>query len=460
MKTIPSPKSLPFIGTTLSILANGGPSKLHLYVDKRHKELGPIYREKLGPVSAIFVSDGDYMRKIFALEGKYPKHIIPESWMLYNEKYNCKRGLLFMENEEWFNYRKIMNNSMLKIGEDKYVRESIYVAENLIENWKSDSVVENLEKQLYKWSLEVMIAILLGTENYSRNKFILSPFVENLSQKTHRIFIESATLSLLPVQIVAKLNFPVWKRFVAAANSAMEQGREIVEKLMDMNEKNPIPGGLLQELSIKIKKKEDLIRIVIDLILAAGDTTAYTMLWSLYLLSKNETTQKEIYNEIIKEDDNNNNNTQNVFNLPLLKGCLRETLRLYPVAPFITRFMPEDTILNDYKINANELVLLSLYSSGRNEKYFPDSKSFYPQRWLRCGDKYKGVTNPTASLPFAMGSRSCIGKKIAETQILIALSTILKNYEVRLENDKEINMVLHLISVPAEPIKIMLKSRK
>ena len=72
----------------------------------------------------------------------------------------------------------------------------------------------------------VMIAILLGTENYSRNKFTLSPFVENLSQKTHRIFIESATLSLLPVQIVAKLNFPVWKRFVAAANSAMEQGNK------------------------------------------------------------------------------------------------------------------------------------------------------------------------------------------------------------------------------------------
>lgn len=115
-KIIPEVEGLPVFGTIFSILAAGGPSKLHLYVDKRHKKLGelkkifsgnfcikfsffwsgPIYREKIGPVSGVFISDGDYMRKIYSLEGKYPKHIIPEAWMIYNEIYECKRGLLFM----------------------------------------------------------------------------------------------------------------------------------------------------------------------------------------------------------------------------------------------------------------------------------------------------------------------------------------------------------------------------
>lgn len=118
MKPIPAPKKFLFFGSMLSVIAAGGAPKLHLYVDKRHKELGeciiqfinneiekfyslesvtgPIYREKIGPVSGVFVADGDYMRKIFASEGQYPKHIVPEAWLVYNQIYGCKRGLLFM----------------------------------------------------------------------------------------------------------------------------------------------------------------------------------------------------------------------------------------------------------------------------------------------------------------------------------------------------------------------------
>lgn len=67
---------------------------------------------------------------------------------------------------------------------------------------------------------------------------------------------------------------------------------------------------------------------------------------------------------------------------------------------------------------------MSLYSSGRNDKYFPNPDAFQPDRWLRSTKGYKGVTNPNASLPFAMGARSCIGKKIAETQILVTISKV------------------------------------
>lgn len=93
---IPSPKGLPVIGTTLDLLAAGSAPRLHEYIDKRHQELGPVFREKIGPVSAVFVSDPMEMRSIFNQEGKYPKHILPEAWTLYNRMYNCERGIFFM----------------------------------------------------------------------------------------------------------------------------------------------------------------------------------------------------------------------------------------------------------------------------------------------------------------------------------------------------------------------------
>ncbi|KAK6637987.1 hypothetical protein RUM44_008411 [Polyplax serrata] len=456
MKPIPSPRSLPVVGTMLSILASGGAPKLHLYVDKRHKELGHIYREKIGPVSGVFISDGNYMRKIFALEGKYPRHIVPEAWLLYNATYNCRRGLLFMDGEEWFHFRKAMNNLMLKVKQEEFYTAALVAAENLIETWGREPVVTNLEKQLYKWSLEVIAAVLLGSENYNNYKTEVKPLIDQLSETVHQVFVESASLSLLPVKMVAKLNLPVWKRFVKAAGSTVEQGKVIVEtllaKLDEIDAKNKC--GLLSEMMSAQLNVEDLKRIVIDLILAAGDTTAHTTQWLLHLLSMNLTTQNKIYREIQTSEG------LEVLNNPLLKGTLKETLRLFPVAPFITRFMPEDVVLDEYQIKANELVLMSLYSSGRNPEYFPQPDAFLPDRWLRGDTGYQGVSNPNASLPFAFGLRSCVGKKIAETQILVTLSKILQHFEVQPRKQHLVDIALHLITVPAEPIELILQRRK
>lgn len=73
---VPSPKGLPIIGTTLSLIISGSTPKLHWYVDKRHKELGSIYKENIGPVKAVFLSDPVDMRAVFAQEGKHNKKIM------------------------------------------------------------------------------------------------------------------------------------------------------------------------------------------------------------------------------------------------------------------------------------------------------------------------------------------------------------------------------------------------
>lgn len=92
----PEPRGLPLVGTTLFFLAAGGAYKLHEYVDKRHQQLGPVYREKIGPVRGVFVKSANEFRRIFRLEGITPHHFLPESWILYNELRRQRRGLLFM----------------------------------------------------------------------------------------------------------------------------------------------------------------------------------------------------------------------------------------------------------------------------------------------------------------------------------------------------------------------------
>ncbi|XP_046681639.1 sterol 26-hydroxylase, mitochondrial-like [Homalodisca vitripennis] len=101
---------------------------------------------------------------------------------------------------------------------------------------------------------------------------------------------------------------------------------------------------------------------------------------------------------------------------------------------------------------------MSLYTSGRSEQNFPDAERFWPTRWLRNeAGKYPGVTEATASLPFAMGGRACIGRKVADTLMSLTLAQILSQFHVNIK--KEIEMVLMLVPVPAEPVTLYLSKR-
>lgn len=85
------------MGMLVSLLEEGH-AKLHQYVDKQHRELGGVFQDQIAPntESIIFVADPIEMRHTFGLEGKYPKHVVPEAWMVYNQAYGCQRGLFFM----------------------------------------------------------------------------------------------------------------------------------------------------------------------------------------------------------------------------------------------------------------------------------------------------------------------------------------------------------------------------
>lgn len=68
---------------------------------------------------------------------------------------------------------------------------------------------------------------------------------------------------------------------------------------------------------------------------------------------------------------------------------------------------------------------MSLYSSSRNPANFVKPNEFMPERWIRTktGD-LENVLTPNATLPFAMGGRSCIGRKLAETQLALTISEV------------------------------------
>lgn len=72
------------------------------------------------------------------------------------------------------------------------------------------------------------------------------------------------------------------------------------------------------------------------------------------------------------------------------------------------------------------MVIASLYTAGRCDNNFPDAAQFMPERWARNADdgKYAAVNRPGASVPYALGARSCIGQKLANIQMHYLLTGV------------------------------------
>lgn len=65
----------------------------------------------------------------------------------------------------------------------------------------------------------------------------------------------------------------------------------------------------------------------------------------MYLLARNTDLQDELYSELLEV-----HRPADIVQLPLVRGMLREALRLYPVAPFLSRYLPEDSLIGGYRV--------------------------------------------------------------------------------------------------------------
>jgi cytochrome P450 family 6 len=90
--------------------------------------------------------------------------------------------------------------------------------------------------------------------------------------------------------------------------------------------------------------------------------------------------------------------------MKFVESCLDETLRIHPVAPFISRLCTQNYKIpnTDVVIEKGTTVFIPISGVQRDEEIFENPLEFRPERFLKSGN---GSTNAkgTFYLPFSAG---------------------------------------------------------
>ena len=94
---------------------------------------------------------------------------------------------------------------------------------------------------------------------------------------------------------------------------------------------------------------DDEIREETDTFMFEGqDTTAAALAWTIFLIGSHPECQKKVIEEldsIFGDDQERNVTSGDLAKMKYLECCIKESLRLFPSASFISRLLKEDLVL-------------------------------------------------------------------------------------------------------------------
>ncbi len=201
----------------------------------------------------------------------------------------------------------------------------------------------------------------------------------------------------------------------------------IERRLADTHDVGDILSILLSaedENSNKMTRKQ--VRDALASLIAAGhETSTNTLIWTMYLLSEHPAVFEKVQAELQIVLGGHDPELSDLPQLTYLDQVIKESMRLYPSGWTQGRCAVEDFELDGYRFPAATLLMFSQWALHRHSDIWEDADTFRPERWDLVQSQ-KGLQ--WAYFPFGGGSRICLGKSLAQLELLLVLPMILQRY--------------------------------
>ncbi|CAL1271375.1 unnamed protein product [Larinioides sclopetarius] len=238
------------------------------------------------------------------------------------------------------------------------------------------------------------------------------------------------------------------------------------QKILKHSQPNEEKGTSLLKLlltkhySSKEMNEENIRDQLMTFMIAGQDTTKIALTWILYMLGLEADVRGKAQEEqdlIFGEDHERHATVEDLNNMKYLECVIKETFRIYPPGPILTRYINEDTTICGYQIPKGTTCVVFSHVLHRDEKVFPNPEKFDPDRFL---PQDSATRHPYAWIPFSAGPRNCIGQKLAFMELLTVTSTILRRYTLEsLDPRDKVLPTLTIALASSIPIRIRIRKR-
>lgn len=259
---------------------------------------------------------------------------------------------------------------------------------------------------------------------------------------------------------------------------------------------------------LKVLRKEntaftrDAILFTLEDFLGGSSALGNTIMITLGLICQNPEVATKIREEVDQLTQGERPVTvMDAEFLPYTMATIKETLR-YQSSPIVPHVAMEDAQIDGYSVEKGTVIIINNYKINMDEKYWVEPKKFNPERFInrtyvdmknvrRGSDHDSGVEseneentrrttpeiteqetkttkkeivtlkeNLTHFMPFSIGKRTCLGQGILRKYTMVALATIVQNFDITTKHPELIKFATASIALPVETFGLTFTPRK
>jgi cytochrome P450 len=433
----PLASGLPILGSAFEMADNPLRYFLRLY-----RKYGPIFRIRVLHRTYTVMAGLEANRFLISGNDCFSSY---DTFVGMGHELGTDRLLLGMDGAEHLTRRKLQRHSYSRESMLPHLPELIQMANRAFERWQPGQCILILPE------LQRIIVQQLGLILTHR---VADDYFDDIRAFMHmNVYVNAA--KLLPTVL---LRYPPYQR---AKVCLMQLGHEIVAEHRTTAGRAPdLVDDLLAERDEHGEplSEQAVIAETIGSFNAGLDTVAGTCAFMLYAVLKVPGLLERLQAEVDSAFAGGHIDLNMLKSMPVLHAVAMETLRLYPVAPFVPRNAAKAFEFAGYRVDSGARLFVAPALTHFMAECFPDPDQFDVDRY--SDDVYKSRP-ANAFAPFMLGAHTCLGAGIAETQIMLLIGLLIYSVDLRLDPlDYEAKMRFTPIPNPGNKLAARVISRR
>ncbi len=375
---------------------------------------GDIVSYRFGPFPVVLLNHPEAVNR--ALIDNHPNYGKKHSPFYKMLRAFLGEGLLTSDGDFWLRQRRLAQPAFQRKKIEAMAPVIVRCTEEMIEDWRRLPPGTRIDasEEMMHLTLRI-VGLLLFSQDLSSTRDSVGGALDELQVQMGERF--SALVPLPPV-----LPTPRDQRFRDARDKLTRLALTLVaERRNDPNPPQDLLTSLLQARDPETgdgMTDQQACDELITFMLAGHETTANTLAWAFYLLSKHPQTRRRLEGEL-------GESSEGAATRGLSDRVILETLRLFPPAWVFGRRSYGGDTFRGFEIGENQSVTISPYILHRHPEFWPNPEGFDPDRFLQ--EIPRG-----AFVPFAAGPRQCIGNHFALLESRLILNTIARQVRLNL----------------------------